>query len=237
MGRKPKFTADQKLAAVEDVLIRHQSKRSVSKRLGPSVTNYLINYWIAEYKTYGIDGLKTSGNNRKYTEADRMEAIALVKNGQPVKAASVRLLIPACVISGWMKCYTNPIKGGTIMGNRGGKGVKKQYFGIDVMETAAKECIDSGHDYKGISAKYGVKYAALYSWVRKYESGGREALLRKKSGRKSAKNPKLTKEEKLQAELAKKDQRIRELEESLEILKKKEEISWKLATGQIKYGS
>ena len=61
--------------------------------------------------------------------------------------------------------------------------------------------------------------------------------MRKSPGRKAATDPDLTEDERLKAQLATKDREIRELRESLEILKKKERISLLLATGQIKSGN
>ena len=61
--------------------------------------------------------------------------------------------------------------------------------------------------------------------------------MRKSPGRKAATDPELTENERLKAQLSTKDQEIRELRESLEILKKKEQISLLLATGQIKSGN
>lgn len=234
MGRKPKYTVEQKLRAVEDVLIHHKSKTSVCKSLHKNLRVDYLNYWIARYKAAGVDGLKTNSKNNSYSKDDKMLVVQFVKDGHSIAETSRTFLIPASIIRGWLKCYNNPKGWNVHMGNKGGKGIKKQYFDIDTMEKAVKECIESEYDYKGVASKYTIKYGALYTWVKKYEAYGIEGLKRKHTGPKSSKNAILSETDKLKEENAKKDRRIKELEETIEILKKKEEISFKLATGLIK---
>ena len=234
MGRKPKYSVEEKIKAVEDVLIRKKSKNSVVKGLGTGLGLDKLNYWIAQYKAYGPDGLRTRQRNNQYTEEDRTTVFEYIRAGKSENEVSRMLLIPYSVIRKWVRCYNNPTKVGSSMVGKGGKGVPKQHHDFGTMLKATKECIESGHDYKSVCAKYSVKYSALYSWVRKYEAEGESGLVRKPRGRKAATDPKLTENERLKAQLAKKDQEIRELRESLEILKKKEQISFLLATGQIK---
>ena len=238
MGRKPKYSIEEKIKAVEDVLIRKKSKNSVVKGLGTSLGVNMLNYWIAQYKADGPDGLRTHQRNNQYTEEDRMTVFEYIRAGKSVSEVSRMLLIPATVIRNWVKCYNNPTKVGSSMAGKGGKGVPKQYHDFDTMLKATEECIKSGHDYKSVCRKYSIKYSALYSWVRKYEAEGESGLVRKSPGRsKAATDQELTENERLKAQLATKEQEIRELRESLEILKKKERISLLLATGQIKSGN
>ena len=224
MGRKTKYTVEQKLRAVEDVLIHHKSKTSVCKSLHKNLALNKLNYWIAQYKAAGVVGLKTDSKNNSYSNDDKMLAVQFVKDGHSVVETSRTFLIPDSIIRGWLKCYNSP-KGRNIhMGNKGGKSIKKQYFDIDTMEKAVKECIESGYDYKGVASKYTIKYGALYTWVKKYEAYGIEGLKRKHTDPKSSKNAVLSETDKLKEENAKKDRRIKELEETIEILKKRRDI-------------
>ena len=81
MGRKPKYSIEEKIKAVEDVLIRKKSKNSVVKGLGTSLGVNKLNYWIAQYKAYGPDGLRTHQRNNQYTEEDRMTVFKYIKAG------------------------------------------------------------------------------------------------------------------------------------------------------------
>ena len=221
MGRKPKYSVEEKIKAVEDVLSRKKSKRSVAKGLGTGLGVDKLDYWISQYKAYGPDGLRTPQRNNRYTEEDRMTVFGYLRAGKSEGEISRMLLIPCSVIRNWVGCYNDSTKAGSGMAGKGGKGVPKQHHDFGTMLKATEECIESGHDYKSVCAKYSVKYSSLYSWVRKYEAEGESGLVRKPHGRRATADPKLTETERLKAQLAKKDQEIRELRESLEILKKK----------------
>ena len=110
MGRKPKYSIEEKIKAVEDVLIRKKSKNSVAKGLGTSLGVNELNYWIAQYKADGPDGLRTHQRNNQYTEEDRMMVFEYIRAGKSVSEVSRMLLIPATVIRNWVKCYNNPTK-------------------------------------------------------------------------------------------------------------------------------
>ena len=104
MGRKPKYTVEEKLRAVEDVLIHHKSKTSVCKSLYKNLAVDKLDYWIAQYKAAGIDGLKTNSKNNNYSKDDKMLAVQFVKDGHSIFETSRTFLIPDSIIRGWLKC-------------------------------------------------------------------------------------------------------------------------------------
>ena len=110
MGRKPKYSVAEKIKAVEDVLIRKKSKNSVVKGLGTGLGLDKLNYWIAQYKAYGPDGLRTHQRNNRYTEEDRLMAFEYIRAGKSESEVSRMLLIPYSVIRKWVRCYNNPDK-------------------------------------------------------------------------------------------------------------------------------
>lgn len=225
MGRKSEYTVEQKLEAVEDVLLRHGSVKSVCRK--HKISSDALKYWVVKYKALGTEGLMDTHRNAKYGTDIKIEVFLYLKKGHSVSEASTAYLIPRSVIRWWLKRYTYQSKGGgSGMAGKGGKGVKKHCYDIGTMEKAAKECIESGYDYKGVAEKYSVKYGALYSWVKKYRESGRAGLVRKNVGRKSEKSPELTEAEKLRIENEKKDEKIRELEAVIEVLKKKRKSPW-----------
>ena len=118
MGRKPKYSIEEKIKAVEDVLIRKKSKNSVVKGLRTSLGVNKLNYWIAQYKAYGPDGLRMHQRNNQYTEEDRMTVFKYIKAGKSENEVSRMLLIPATVIHNWVRCYNNPTKVGSSMAGK-----------------------------------------------------------------------------------------------------------------------
>lgn len=111
------------------------------------------------------------------------------------------------------------------------KRTKREYsvdFKLDVVSYYLKS--DEGRDL--VAAKFNISPSQVYSWTKKFQQGGPEALLPVKKGR-PAKMPKKTKKakrnkqtgtltdkQKYEAKLLEKDARIKELELELIIAKK-----------------
>ena len=64
-----------------------------------------------------------------------------------------------------------------------------------------RECLETGKDYGAIALKYNVSYQQVYTWVKKYSELG-EAGLEDRRGQRAAQQDPRTKEEELQAEIA-----------------------------------
>ncbi len=83
-------------------------------------------------------------------------------------------------------------------------------------------CIEHGKDYPATIEKYGVSYQQIYSWVRKYEEKGIDAL---KDGRGRIKPvEEMTDMEKLQAENRLLKAQLRDKEVEMLLLKKLQEL-------------
>ncbi len=83
-------------------------------------------------------------------------------------------------------------------------------------------CIEHGKDYPATIEKYGVSYQQIYSWVRKYEEKGIDAL---RDGRGRTKPvEEMTYTEKLQAENRLLKAQLRDKEVEMMLLKKLQEL-------------
>ncbi len=83
-------------------------------------------------------------------------------------------------------------------------------------------CIEHGKDYPATIEKYGISYQQIYSWVRKYEEKGIDAL---KDGRGRTKPvEEMTDVEKLQAENRLLKAQLRDKEVEMLLLKKLQEL-------------
>lgn len=83
-------------------------------------------------------------------------------------------------------------------------------------------CIDNHYDYKGAASKYGVSYAQVYAWTKKFNDKGEKALTDNRGKRKT--EEKLSEIEKLKREnvLLKKQLERKDMESIL--LKKLREV-------------
>lgn len=83
-------------------------------------------------------------------------------------------------------------------------------------------CLEHGKDYMLTVEEYGVSYQQIYSWVRKYEEKGIDALV---DGRGRTKpESEMTDTEKLQDQVRMLEAQLREKEMEIELLKKVREL-------------
>lgn len=83
-------------------------------------------------------------------------------------------------------------------------------------------CIEQGKDYPATIEKYGVSYQQIYSWVRKYEEKGVDALYDGRGRTKPIEE--MTDVEKLQAENRLLKAQLRDKEVEMLLLKKLQEL-------------
>ena len=84
------------------------------------------------------------------------------------------------------------------------------------------DCLENGKDYQKTAEVYEVSYQQVYTWVKKYEEGGDDAL-KDKRGRKKE-EAELTPEEKIRFEIKKLERENERLRAENLFLKKLEEI-------------
>ena len=83
-------------------------------------------------------------------------------------------------------------------------------------------CISHGRDYKGTASIFDVSYSQVYSWVKKYDTNGEEALIDKR-GRHKADNE-VDELERLRRENKKLKRQLEENDMLVQLLKKVKEI-------------
>ena len=83
-------------------------------------------------------------------------------------------------------------------------------------------CIANGRDYYAVMRKYNVSYQQIYSWLRKYDNGGIDALVDRR-GKAKPKNE-LTDMDRLRIENKMLEAKNIELEMEVRLLKKLQEI-------------
>ncbi len=89
----------------------------------------------------------------------------------------------------------------------------------------SKWCIDNNNNYKKAAIKFNLKYAQVYSWVKKYKEKGEDAFDDNRGQRKV--DEELSIEEKLKRENEALKKRALELERENELLKKLNAFEWK----------
>jgi transposase-like protein len=83
-------------------------------------------------------------------------------------------------------------------------------------------CIEQGRNYKDTADKYDVSYSQVYSWVRKYDATGEEALIDKRGRHKL--DEEINELEKLLRENKRLKRQLEERDMTVELLKKVKEF-------------
>lgn len=230
MGRKAKYSKEEKIRACKDYLNGTGSFRSIAGSIG--TTKEVVRRWYLAYRIHGEFAFENNDMNRSYSSEFKYSVVEGYLSGKySLPDLGAKYNMSHATILRWLNKYYNgiEIKDYDPKGNVYTMKTRKTTF--EERLEIVKCVIANDMNYKNTAEQYGIKYALVYQWVRKYMKDGADALKQKKRG------PKLQSEidedslddiEKLKLELEK-ERTLRERAEfKLEVLKKKEEFERKL---------
>ena len=224
MGRKPKCTVEEKIAAVEDYLNGTRSVSEIMTDLSIKSTR-TIRDWILAYQNGGIEALCPVTANHSYSKEFKIEMVQKYIAGEgSVTELCARYGIPAHVtLQNWISLYN---------ANRELKDYdpkKEDYMAKNRRKTTIEErreivayCMEHNCDYQGTAALYGVSYNQVYSWVKKYEEAGEEGLTDKRGRHKT--DDEVDELERLRRENLRLKRQLKEKDMVVELLKKVKEF-------------
>lgn len=206
MGRKAKYTVEQRVKACEEYLSGKKSATQIAIELemGEHGDDEVAT-WARLFKTNGASIFQNEGHNRTYTKEFKEQVVMEYLSGNgSLRDLAARYSIPKpYTISTWIRKYNDGIE------LKDYKPAPEIYM-ADTLKTTLQEridivryCLEHGRDVKATALHFGGNYAQIYQWVRKYEEYGEEGLIDKRGKRKA--------EEEL-SELEKAQRRIRQLE-------------------------
>ena len=223
MGRKVKYTKEQKVQACEDYLrgIKSAAQIVIELNMGKR-GDALIRKWSRNYTVNGQAAFDHKNTNNRYSKEFKEMVVQEYLNGHGSSLdIAAKFGIPNhSTVLDWINKYNghrelkdyNP-NPEVYMANTLKVSKEKK---IEII----KYCIDHDHDYKGTAEFYGGNYAQIYSWVKKYESEGEDRLEDRRGKRKS--EDQLTDLEKAQRRIAELERINKRQEMELELLKKDE---------------
>lgn len=222
MGSNYKVSPEDKLKAVKDYLAGKGTIDEISAKYNVSYSPF--RRWIAKYKAFGEKAFLRNGRNTVYSSDFKQNVIReyLSKNIS-LEDLAIKYKIPSSTtISQWILRYNGhdelkAFRTGGYLNMT--KGRKTSY---DERIEIVKYCIEHQNNYGETAQMYQVSYQQVYSWCKKYETGGVEALLDKR-GRIKPENE-MTELEKLRAENKLLQAQNRRIQMENDFLKKLEEI-------------
>ena len=218
MSRR-KLTDEERIAAVQDVLNGNGGCKQIAPKYG--INHETLKAYVRIAKTEGIDAVKESGSNRKYSVETKLQA---VKEYLSLKSSLNEICAKYKIrskinLQRWISCYNSgkDLKERTsserrITMNKGRKTTREERIEIVAFY------IENGKDYRLTIEKYGVSYQQIYSWIRKYEEKGVEGLNDRRG--KAKPEDKLTEADRLRMENKILQAKLKEMEMENKLLKK-----------------
>ena len=226
MGRKAKYTVEQKVKACEAYLSGKSSAKALARSLGLGKGgDIIIREWSRMYKEYGSEVFYPKEHNRSYTEEFKKVVVKEYLDGfGSLMDLQVKYNIPRYeTIRQWVIKYT---KGEEIKDYLPKPEVYKMKTRRDTTLEERIEivtyCLQHNHNYKETAALYNCNYSQVRNWVLKYERDGEDGLKDKRGKRKQ--NEELTDLEKAERRIKQLERKNEELARRVELLKKAEEL-------------
>lgn len=227
MGRKAKYTFDQKVQACEDYLSGKKSMIEIAKELNMGKCGKTkVRLWIKRYMKDGPSALEERSNNSVYTKEFKLKVIYEYQHGNSLSELMVKYGIRSdCTIRNWIKKYNRheEIEDYT---------PHPEVYSMSARKTTIEErieivnwCLEHNKNYKEAASKFNCSYTQVYQWVKKYSENGEDGLSDKRGHRKSEKE--LTETDRQERELAKLRKRNEELEMEIKLLKKLNAFDWR----------
>ena len=225
MGRKQKYTVEQKVKACEDYLSNKKSAIMIAREL--SMGKYgrrKIYEWVYAYKINGSQIFEYKPKNTSYSKEFKEKVVKEYLSGKgSLESLANKYHIPiSSTISGWIKKYNNHIE-------LEDYNPHPEVYMADTLKVSKQEkieivkwCLDHDRDIKLTATQFKGNYAQIYQWVRKYELNGEDGLDDKRGKRKKQED--LTEVEILQRKLKQSEAEKEEFRKKYELLKKAEQV-------------
>ena len=223
MSRRSKITNEERMSSVQEYLNGEGSYRSIARKYGISYERF--RQLVIRAQTEGIESIKISHTNKKYTAEIKIAAVKeyLEGKGSQVEICKKYRITNNSILIQWIKCYNNgedfkerPRSERGITMNKGRKTTQEERVEIVAF------CIEHGKDYGLAMEKYGVSYQQIYSWVRKYEAKGVKGLTDRRG--KAKPEDALTEADRLRMENKILQAKIKDQEMEIKLLKKLKEL-------------
>ena len=223
MSRRGKLTDEERVAAVQEYQDGKGSFKAIGDKYG--VTAYTVRSLVNRANAGGMDFVKRSRNNKKYSAETKINAVKEYLSGKSsqFEICTKYKITSRILLQNWISWYNNgkDFKECTrsergITMNKGRKTTQEERVEIVAF------CIEHGKDYGLTMEKYGVSYQQIYSWVRKYEAKGVEGLTDRRG--KAKPEDALTEADRLRMENKILQAKIKDQEMEIKLLKKLKEV-------------
>ena len=220
MGRKSKYTIEEKVQAVLDYKTGKRGFAQICNDLGLHKSGMDLYRWVKKYDKHGESAFLAKKRNNVYTKEFKEIVVQAYLNGEgSLRDLCFKYDIPSdATLLGWIISYNsheelkdyNP-KGDVYM-------AKSRKTTVEERNEIVQYCLDHNKEYKLAAEHFDVSYAQVYQWVQKYLKSGEDGLIDNRGKRKD--ESQLSELERLRRENERLKRQL-ELKEREEIILKK----------------
>ena len=220
MGRKSKYTIEEKVQAVQDYKTGKRGTSQICNDLGLCKSSRHLRYWVHQYDKYGEIAFLPKKSNKAYTKEFKEMVIQEYLNGEgSLEDLAIKYDIPSSeTLRKWIISYNSheelkdyDPKGDVYM-------AKSRKTTLEERAEIVQYCLEHNKEYKLAAEHFDVSYAQVYQWVQKYLKSGEDGLIDNRGKRKD--DSQLSELERLRRENERLKRQL-ELKEREEIILKK----------------
>jgi transposase len=219
---RTKYTAEEKYEILMEYVNGDNSIQEIHIKY--SISAYAFYKWRYNYERYGIDGLRESETYKKYSRELKEQVVLEYLSGRYSQRELVRKyeLTDKSVLKRWINNYNSHREVTAKPKGMRKSMTKGRSTSLRERTEIVQYCIDHKNNYQHTAEEYKVSYQQVYQWVKKYESGGENAL-QDTRGKKKAETE-LVPEEKMKLEMKRLEVENERLRAENAFLKKLEEL-------------
>lgn len=222
MAKSP-HTPEWRAMIAQKYIARAGSSYDIAAKYG--VNSKTVVRWAQRYKEQGLNAFIRGTGNTHYTSDFKMICIELYISGElSIDEIVAKYNISSnYVLREWIKRYN---------ANRELKDYRpkrevymaeaRRKTTIDERKEIVEHCINHNRNYKDTAALFNVSYSQVYSWVKKYDANGDEALSDKRGHHKT--DDEVDELERLRRENLRLKRQLEEKDMLTELLKKVKEF-------------
>ena len=220
MGRKSKYTIEEKVQAVQDYKTGKRGTSQICNDLGLCKSGRHLRYWVHQYDKYGEIAFLPKKSNKAYTKEFKEIVVQEYLNGEgSLEDLAIKYDIPSSeTLRKWIISYNSheelkdyDPKGDVYM-------AKSRKTTLEERTEIVQYCLEHNKEYKLAAEYFDVSYAQVYQWVQKYLKSGEDGLIDNRGKRKD--ESQLSELERLRRENERLKRQL-ELKEREEIILKK----------------
>ena len=224
MGRKTKYSSEQKVQACIDYISGKKSAIQIAHELNMGKRGDARIYkWVKSYSVHGASCFEVKKNNQSYSKEFKEKAVKEYLNGEgSLDDLVAKYKLPTqSILRSWIKKYNSHIELKDYDPKPEIYMAKKLKTTLEERIEIVKYCLEHNRNIKATVTHFGGNYAQIYQWVVKYEKYGEDGLADKRGKRKEENQ--LTDLEKAQRRIAQLEREKEEFRRKYELLKKAEE--------------